>query len=210
MNKDRKNEEIIKQIVDIYHQNKGRYNYRRTQLELANCEYSVDHIKIKRIMNLFSIHRTSPRGKINPIKGINMERVKVCYFKKLWIKQTIRLFFERNFITTTCNQKWTKDVSEFHIVAGKLYLSLILDMHTREIVSYNLSNNPSYYQTRDMLRKALDKYYNLEGLILYSDQGRQYQMYHYHKELESRGVQQSMFRKGNCPKIRLWITSLLS
>ena len=106
--------------------------------------------------------------------------------------------YKRDFSTTACNQKWTTDVSEFHIAAGKLYLSPILDMHNREIVAFNISRNPNFNQTTDMLRKAFDKYKHLEGLIFHSDQGWQYQMEFYHQELEKRGIKQSMSRKGNC------------
>ena len=104
----------------------------------------------------------------------------------------------RNFTTSKPNEKWTTDVSEFHIRDGKLYLSPILDMYNGEIVSYNLSTSPNFNQTIDMLNKAFDKYPNLNGLIFRSDQGWQYQMNQYHKILKDKGIIQSMSRKGNC------------
>ncbi|QQV07752.1 DDE-type integrase/transposase/recombinase [Thomasclavelia ramosa] len=90
---------------------------------------------------------------------------------------------------------WSTDVSEFHIVAGKLYLSPILDLHNREIVSFNISTTSDFEQTKDMLNKAFKKYDNLNNLIFHSDQGWQYQMESYHKMLKKKGVQQSMSRK---------------
>lgn len=104
----------------------------------------------------------------------------------------------RNFSTSRCNEKWTTDVSEFHIASGKLYLSPILDMHNREIISYSISRNPSFNQTQEMLDKAFEQYDNLEGLIFHSDQGWQYQMYKYKETLKEKGIIQSMSRKGNC------------
>ena len=80
----------------------------------------------------------------------------------------------------------------------KLYLSPILDMHNREIVAFNVSRSPNFAQTLDMLGKAFAKHGSLEGLIFHSDQGWQYQMKPYHRELEKRGIRQSMSRKGNC------------
>ena len=109
-----------------------------------------------------------------------------------------KLAFNRNFTTTKPNEKWTTDISEFHIAAGKLYLSPILDMFNGEIVAYNISKTPVYAQVQDMLNKAFDKYKNLKGLIFCSDQGWQYQMRQYHSSLEERGIIQSMSRKGNC------------
>lgn len=55
-------------------------------------------------------------------------------------------------------------------------------MHNREIISFNLSRNPNFNQTREMLEKAFEKYDRLEGLIFHSDQGWQYQMSYYHQE----------------------------
>lgn len=49
-----------------------------------------------------------------------------------------------------------------------------------------------------MLNITFSKYKNLEGLIMHSDHGWQYQMNHYHKILENKGIIQSMHRKGNC------------
>ena len=106
--------------------------------------------------------------------------------------------YMRDFSTTGVNQKWTTDVTEFHIAAGKLYLSPIMDMYNHEIISYNVSTNPTYFQVQDMLDKAFSKYNDLKGLIFHSDQGWQYQMYQYHKVLQDNGIIQSMSRKGNC------------
>lgn len=49
-----------------------------------------------------------------------------------------------------------------------------------------------------MLDQAFSKYNNIEGLIMHSDQGWQYQMQHYHKMLKDKKIIQSMSRKGNC------------
>ena len=49
-----------------------------------------------------------------------------------------------------------------------------------------------------MLNQAFYKYDNLEGLIMHSDQGWQYQKQSYHKILKDKGIIQSMSRKGNC------------
>ena len=82
---------------------------------------------------------------------------------------------KRNFTTTRLNEKWTTDVSEFHIASGKLYLSPILDIHNKEIISYSISQSPNFDQILDMLDKAFNKYNNPNGLIFHSDQGWQYQ-----------------------------------
>ena len=198
MDKDGKNKEIIEQIYDIYQKNKGRYGYRRILLELTNRGYKANHKKIKRIMRRLNIHGITPRGKYKSYKGDQNGTCKNLLLNKNVDEVKHKTTYIRDFSTTKCNQKRTTDVSEFHIAAGKLYLSPILDMHNREIISFNISSSPNFSQVTDMLKRAFIKYKNLKGLIFHSDQGRQYQMKFYHNELEKRGIKQSMSRKGNC------------
>ncbi len=140
-------------------------------------------------MGLKAIH---PRAKYTSYKG---ELNPICNNELLEIKDDKVV---RNFSTSKCNEKWTTDVSEFHIASGKLYLSPILDMHNREIVSYSISRSPNFNQITEMLDKAFEKYNDLEGLIFHSDQGWQYQMNKYKITLLEKGIIQSMSRKGNC------------
>ena len=81
---------------------------------------------------------------------------------------------------------------------AKCYLSPILDMHTNEVISYDLSLSPNMEQIRRMLEKGLSKFSSLNGLIFHSDQGWQYQHAYFRKAIEKRGIIQSMSRKGNC------------
>jgi len=104
----------------------------------------------------------------------------------------------RNFFAEKPNQKWTTDVTEFHFPWGKVYLSPILDMFNGEIVSYDVSVNPTFNQTLNMLNQAFNKYSNLNGLVMHSDMGWQYQMKQYQTRLADKGIVQSMSRKGNC------------
>lgn len=80
-----------------------------------------------------------------------------------------KTYYERKFKTSRCNEKWTTDVSEFHIALGKPYLSPILDMHNREIFSYSISKIPSYEQIKEMFSCAFKRNTELKGLIFHSD-----------------------------------------
>ena len=106
--------------------------------------------------------------------------------------------YKQNFKATKPNEKWTTDVTEFHIKVGKIYLSPILDMFDGSVVSYNISTSPNFEQIKNMLNKAFETNPNLNGLIFHSDQSWQYQMELYHKLLKEKGIIQSMSRKGNC------------
>lgn len=149
-------------------------------------------------MSIMGLYALTPKTKYKSYKGDMNGTVKSHLLKKVVDKDNHQIHYERDFSTNCCNEKWTTDVSEFHIAAGKLYLSPIMDMHNREIVSYNVSTSPNFKQTIDMLDKAFSQYNNLNNLIFHSDQGWQYQMEQYHTLLKEKGIIQSMSRKGNC------------
>ena len=71
-------------------------------------------------------------------------------------------------------------------------------MNTNEIISYNLSTSPNMEQIKDMLNKAFERFPSVQGLIMHSDQGWQYQMKSYQNLLKAKGITQSMSRKATC------------
>ena len=197
LDKDTKNDDIMNAIIDIYYTHKARYGYRRITLELINRGYIVNHKKVKRLMSKMGLYARTPKAKYKSYKGDMNGTVKNLLLDKVIDEVNHKTYYERNFKTERCNEIWSTDVSEFHIAAGKLYLSPILDLHNREIVSYNISTSPNYEQIKDMLAKAFNKYKDLKGLILTSDQGWQYQHESYQQKLKNKGIKQSMSRKGN-------------
>jgi transposase InsO family protein len=104
----------------------------------------------------------------------------------------------REFKATKPNQKWVTDITEFSIQGQKLYLSPILDLYNREIISYSIAKHPRYAQVDEMLTLAMRKRPTETSLMLHSDQGWQYQMKRYQNTLNVNGITQSMSRKGNC------------
>lgn len=197
-NPDAKNSDLMDAITTIYTDNHKRYGYRRITLQLKKDGWTVNHKTVKRLMSKLKLYGITPRAKYKSYKGdFNGTVDNKLLYKRVDTKRH-RTEYIRDFSTTDVNEKWTTDVSEFHIAAGKLYLSPILDMHNREIISYNISKRPNYMQITDMLNKAFNKFDDLSNLIFHSDQGWQYQMFQYHKALRERGITQSMSRKGNC------------
>lgn len=103
------------------------------------------------------------------------------------------------FITEKPYEKLGTDITQFTTTHGKLYLSPVIDFHTREVLSYDLSRTPNFNQIKRMLKQLLDNHgSNLKKCILHSDQGWQYQMKWYNLKLEELEIVQSMSRKGNC------------
>ena len=198
LDKDTKNDDIMNKIIEIYYIHKARYGYRRITLELIEKGFKVNHKKVKRLMSKMGLYALTPKAKYKSYKGDMNGTVKNLLLNKVVDKAKHKTYYKRNFNTSSCNEIWSTDVSEFHIAAGKLYLSTILDLHNREIISYNISKSPNFEQIKDMLDKEFSKHKHLEGLKFHSDQGWQYQMQEYHKALKDKGIIQSMSRKGNC------------
>ena len=182
-NKDDKNKEIIDKIKEIFNNNQERYGYRRITLELKNQGYNVNHKKVYRIMVKLGL------------KPLKRNKRKYSSYKGTVGKIADNLI-ERDFRSEKLNEKWYTDVTEFNLRGEKIYLSPILDGFNGEIISYNISKSPNLEQINDMLNKAFEDK-NLEGLILHSDQGWQYQHESYQQRLKNKGIKQSMSRKGN-------------
>ena len=104
----------------------------------------------------------------------------------------------RDFYAEKPNQKWVTDVTEFSLFGQKLYLSPILDLHNGYLVSYAISDRPVLSMVTTILTKAFETIPDGTRLILHSDQGWQYQHRQYQRMLKSKGIRQSMSRKGNC------------
>lgn len=184
MKKPDKYEAVKAVIAGIFHENHGRYGYRRITLELHKRGHIVNHKTVQKLMKQLCLKC--------------MVRIKKYKSYRGKVGKTAPNLLERNFKATKPNEKWVTDVTEFALFGKKLYLSPILDLYNGEIVSYNISEKPTFYQTTDMLKKAFEKITDDTQLILHSDQGWQYQMPKYQNMLKEKGIRQSMSRKGNC------------
>ena len=179
-----RNTELSSMIEEIFSRNKGIYGVRRVYQELLNRGISVNHKRIQRIMHILGLKGKTPKNKYHSFKGD--------------AGQVAENIIDRNFTTDGALQKWTTDVTQFSFSWGKCYLSPILDMHTNEIISFDLSMSPNLEQIRRMLEGAYEKFPCMDGIILHSDQGWQYRHEYYRTWLKEHGIIQSMSRKGNC------------
>ena len=172
------------EIATIYHENKGRYGYRRITMEMHNRGYVINHKTVSRLMKVLGLQCRVRIRKYRSYKGE--------------IGTVAPNLINRDFHADAPNRKWTTDITEFSLFGKKLYLSPVLDMYNGEIISYNISERPLMEQVMDMLDKAFGKIPDGTGLIFHSDQGWQYQDKRYQHRLREKGVRQSMSRKGNC------------
>ncbi len=176
---------IEKEVIEsIFHEHKGRYGYRRITAEMRNRGFVINHKTVQHLMLQLGLKSHIRKVRYRSYKGE--------------VGRIAPNIINRNFASVAPNRKWATDVTQINIASEKLYLSPIIDMYNGEIISYNISRRPDLEQVYDMLDKAFSRFECLDGLILHSDQGWQYQHYGYRKRLEEHGVIQSMSRKGNC------------
>ena len=179
-----KYKEVKEEITAIYHENKGRYGYRRMTMELRNRGFNINHKTVSKLMKELGLQCFIRVQKYKSYKG---EVGKIC-----------DNLLNREFEAEEPNQKWVTDVTEFKVHNEKIYLSPIVDLFNGEVISFNLSRQPVFAQVVDMLEKAFSKIPDNTNLILHSDQGWQYQHFGYRQRLEDYNIIQSMSRKGNC------------
>ena len=175
---------VKEEITAIYHENKGRYGYRRITAELRNRKLPLNHKTVQRLMKELGLVCRVRTKKYRSYKGE--------------VGKISPNLLDRDFHAEKPNQKWATDVTEFSLFGEKLYLSPILDLHSSDLVSYSISERPVLSMVTSMLDKAFEKIPDGTNLILHSDQGRQYQHRQYQRMLREKGIRQSMSRKGNC------------
>ena len=105
---------------------------------------------------------------------------------------------EQDFRTGKSNSKWSTDVTNLYYKNNRFYLCVILDLYNREILSCIMSSKNDNQLVISTINKATSRRENMVGVILHSDQGSQYTTEYYSKLLLSKGIIQSMSRRGNC------------
>lgn len=184
-----KNNEIAKIVQEIHlaHPDKG---YRRICDDLNRYhDMQVNDKRIRRICRKKGIQST--------IKW----KPKSCTTNAKNPYQTAENILHREFKAELPNSKWVTDVTEFKYYVGvevrKVYLSAILDLCDRRIVSYVISDhndNPLVMNTFDL---AMEQNLGVHPL-LHSDRGFQYTSYEFAKRIEKYGLTRSMSRVGKC------------
>lgn len=113
-----------------------------------------------------------------------------------WVKPN---HMNRDFTTTAPYQKGGTDITIFPLEDEIVYLSPVIDFHTREILSYSLGTNAKMNKIVKMLNDLRNNHVDkVLGMMIQSDQGIQYQNSRYSSTLKEFGIIQSMSRKGNC------------
>ena len=171
-------------IVELYHQNKGRYGYRRLTLAMRNEGYVINGKTVRRLMTEAGIKCQVRMKRYKSYKGE--------------VGKIAPNLLERDFTADAPHRKMVTDVTEFHLFGVKLYLSPVLDLYNSELIYYTIYRHPVMDMVLDMIKGTVSIIGSDTNAILHSDQGFQYQHKDYQKLLKDNHIIQSMSRKGNC------------
>lgn len=180
-----KYEKEKQEILDIFNANKGRYGYRRILTVLQSKGYSINHKTVLKLMNSLGL------------KGKQRKNDKYHSYKGE-VGKVAENLLKRNFYAAKPFEKLATDVTQFKVCNEKVYLSPVMDLFNREIISYSISLSPNLEQVRQMLNDLFDKLPADATPLFHSDQGWQYQHAEYQRMLSEHNIRQSMSRKGNC------------
>ena len=172
---------IIKEIFD---DSKGTYGYRRIT-EGIRIKYGIifNHKKVQRIMKKYYL---KPEY-IKKIRPNNYKRIESNVKPNL---------VKRQFNVDKPNKIWCTDITYLIFNNKRLYLSTIIDLYDRKVITYKISKFNNNKLVIDTLNESINKIKDVSGLIIHSDQGFQYTSFEYKAICESNGIQISMSKKG--------------
>ena len=178
-------EAIKAAVTEIFTTSHNRYGHRRIHSELAKQGWAVARKTVLKLMrSLQLVCKVRRRKRYSSYQG-----------EQGVIAPNL---LNREFDAHAPNQKWVTDVTEFRVGDRKLYLSPVMDLFDRQIISYSIGSSPNLDLANSSLRSALACLQPGQQPLVHSDQGFQYQHASWRILLSDAGAVQSMSRKGNC------------
>ena len=197
----------------------GFYSYLNTQKQGPADSLAQTRLK-GRIKAIFDWSRSS-YGSRRVLKQLNAEGHQIGRYKvrrlmrDLGLKAKMRRRYKvttdsahsypvaanilnRNFDVNEPNSVWAADISYIWTHKGWLYLAVVMDLYSRQIVGWAANKRMKKQLTLDALAMAYFRRKPKAGLLHHSDIGRQYACHEYQNRLAQHGMIASMSRKGNC------------
>jgi len=169
----------------IFKEHKARYGSRRILKQLLSEGYQIGRHKVRRLMRDLDLKAKFPR------------RYKVTT-NNCHAFPVAANVLDRKFDVMIPNAVWTADITYIWTLEGWLYLAIVMDLCSRQIVGWSLDKRITQQLTLDALVMAYWRRKPGVGLLHHSDQGSQYACHEYQKRLKAYGMTISMSRKGDC------------
>jgi len=181
----RENQQLLEGIRAIFGENKQVYGAPRIHKELVDKGFSCSLNRVARLMRAADIVP----------KTVRKFRITTDSRQS---KKPAGNLLDRNFATKRCNEKWVADVTYIPTREGWLFLAAVMDLFSRRIVGWSMSDRLTAKLSIDALQAALDNRGEVIGLTHHSDQGKEYYASDYQTMLKEHHITCSMSRKGNC------------
>lgn len=185
--RDQSNRRLVGEIRRRQERHRGRYGRRRMSRELSRDLGLA--VNVKRVGRLMREEELQSRKR---------RRFRVVTTDSKHSHPIASNVIARDFTATAPNQKWLADLTYIPTGEGWLYLALVLDLFSRKMVGWAMSDTMPQRLTLDALEMALGWRQPPKGLVHHSDRGSQYAAGEYRKTLAARGITVSMSRKGDC------------
>lgn len=183
---------LLMRLLDEQYLETPQYGYRKMGLVLQAAGYVVNHKRVRRLMQTMGIEAIYP--KVNTSKPA--------------IGHKIYPYLLRGLAIVKVHQVWATDITYIPMEDGYMYLMAIIDLHSRYVLVWSVSNTMDAEWCSQVLQKVLEKYPAPE--IFNTDQGSQFTSEVFTQVLLSSHIQISMDGKGraldNIFVERLWRT----
>ncbi len=176
---------VLAHIREQHHLSLGSYGRPRMTQELKEVGLAVGHRRVGRLM------------RDNGIRVVRTRKYKVTTDSNHHFNIAPN-WLNRNFHADKPNRKWVGDISYIWTREGWLYLAVIIDLHSRRVVGWAVSNRLKKGLALQALNRAVALRNPPPGCIHHTDRGSQYCSHDYQKRMRQLGLKVSMSRKGNC------------
>lgn len=168
----------LMRLMDEHYLKRPTAGVLRMQDYLIGLGFVVNHKRVRRLLRLMGILAIYPKRNLS----------------KAGLAKYIRPYLLRGLKIEKPNQVWAIDITYIPMKKGFLYLTAIIDLYSRFIVGWGVSNTLEAESSHRVLREAIDTYGKPE--IINSDQGSQFTCNEWIEYLESSEIKISMDGKG--------------
>ena len=181
----RNNVELAQKINVLFNKEKSRSGSIRITESLKMEGYKVSRNRVAKIMRQYG-WRAKAAKKYKATTNSN---------HKLPVAPNL---LQQNFEASKPNEKWVSDITYIWTDEGWLYLAVIMDLYSRMVVGWALSERMTSSLVINALQTALEGRKMPRGIIVHSDRGSQYCSADYQKLLAENGLICSMSKRGDC------------
>lgn len=144
-----------------------------------------------------SVNRVARLMRVADIKSKMARRFVITTNSKNTLQPAPDLL-QRQFTAGKPNHAWVSDTTFIATRQGCLYLAVILDLFSRQVIGWAMGNKNDAQLVQEALTMAIWRRGMVKGIIVHSDQGSTYASRAYQQQLRDHGLQCSMSRKGEC------------